>query len=362
MPQLVSNDGLGMTDLVVAFDPTGQGSFDGGIDHRLRRSRHLRFDRWAHLRFQLRAHVAQGRVAVLQRTGEFRHLDLARCILVGSQLQFFLHFTGLGLVLCVRAGDSLVRVLFYFLNILVLGSYFRRPLGVGVLRFERSFASEVGWEQTVVEGLTADLTFFSKDMDRLVVQNPDLQDADDPLFVNLGEGRVRGLELMVRRAPVGDFFGWLSYTLSRSERNDRPGTAEGEWYPFDFDQTHILIGVAGYKLPRNWGVSGRVQYVTGNPTTPYAGGVYDLDQDFYFGYQTAAYNSDRLPPFVAVDLRVDKKYVFKAWQLEVYLDLLNAVRGENPEFTLYNYDYTDSRYIRGLPFIPSPGFQAEFQF
>ena len=60
---------------------------------------------------------------------------------------------------------------------------------------------------------------------------------------------------------------------------------------------------------------------------------------------------------------MDKLYRFKTWQLEVYLDLLNAASpSENPEFTLYNYDYTASRYIRGLPFIPSPGFQAEFYF
>jgi hypothetical protein len=65
---------------------------------------------------------------------------------------------------------------------------------------------------------------------------------------------------------------------------------------------------------------------------------------------------------VAVDLRVDKLFTFKWGTFEVFLDLLNAVRGQNPEFTVYNYDYTDSRYIRGLPFIPSPGFQADFRF
>lgn len=248
-----------------------------------------------------------------------------------------------------------------------------RPEGTVDLGFERAFASEVGWEQTLGPAISADVALFYKRLDDLIVQAPGFTDLGSAYFVNAGIGRVYGSELMVRHAPVDRFFGWVSYTLSRSLRNDAGAQAADAsalfggdpaqgWYPFDFDQTHILVAVAGYKLPRAWEVSGRVQYVTGNPTTPYEGGVYDLDQDFYFGYTTGRYNSERLPDFFALDLRVDKLYRFKTWQLEVYLDLLNAARGENPEFTLYNYDYTASRYIRGLPFIPSPGFQAEFYF
>ncbi len=232
-----------------------------------------------------------------------------------------------------------------------------------VLRFERSWASEIGWEQTVVDGFTLDLTFFSKDLDRLVVQNPDLGDEDDaPLFVNLGEGRVRGLEFMARRAPVGDFFGWVSYTLSRSERNDRPGRADSEWYPFDFDQTHILTVVAGYDLPREWGASARFQHVSGNPYTPYTGAIYDVDDDSYIGFQGGDWNSQRLAPYTALDLRVDKTWTFKGWKLQAYTDLLNVIRGENPEQLQYNYDYTESSVVRGLPFIPSVGLQADIYF
>ena len=102
--------------------------------------------------------------------------------------------------------------------------------------------------------------------------------------------------------------------------------------------------------------------MTGNPYTPYSGGVYDVDQDFYYPYATAAYNSERLPDFFAVNARVDKLFTFQKWQLEAYVDLLNVIRGLNPEFELNNYDYTERTYIRSLPFIPSPGINAEFYF
>jgi hypothetical protein len=180
---------------------------------------------------------------------------------------------------------------------------------------------------------------------------------------------------MVKHAPVDRFFGWLSYTLSRSERNDYPEQEPqegdvisagdphaGTWYPFEFDQTHILVAVAGYRLPRDIELSAKFQYVTGNPYTPYSGCVQDLDQDFCVPYATGTYNSERQPPFIAADARIDKLWTFKKWQLNTFLDLLNVVRGTNPEFVLYNYDYTESTYIRGLPFIPSPGFEAEFHF
>lgn len=228
--------------------------------------------------------------------------------------------------------------------------------------FERAWSSELGWEQKVGTALTFDVTGFYKKLDRLIIQNPELQDIEtDPLYVNEGVGEIYGLEVLARHALVNKVFGWVSYTLSESRRNDTPED-EDAWYPFDFDQTHILVALGGYRLPRDFEVSGKLSYVTGNPTTPFAGGVYDLDQDSYSGYQTADYNSERLPPYFSMDFRVSKLFTFKRWQLETFLDLLNAVHGENPEQVQYNYDYTESAFVSGLPFIPSPGFQAEFTF
>lgn len=238
-----------------------------------------------------------------------------------------------------------------------------RPEGTVELLFERARTAELGVQRNIGEATQADATVFYKNLDRQIVANPDFTDLSSQFFTNDGIGRAYGLETIIRRAPVDRFFGWISYTLSRSERNDYPDlNGEEGWYLFDLDQTHILVGVAGYQFPRDIGLSGKLQYVSGNPTTPISGGVYDLDQDLYYGYQTASYNSERLPAFTALDLRIDKLYTFKRWQLELYMDVLNALRGENPEFVLYNYDYTESRYIRGLPLIPSPGFNAEFNF
>ena len=234
------------------------------------------------------------------------------------------------------------------------------------INLERSWASEVGFEQRIGEAGSVDWTGFYKRLDRLIVTNPDFADADtDSFYVNEGRGRIMGMEILARRALVDQWFGWVSYTLSKSERNDYPTRTidEGnDWYRFDFDQTHILTVVGGYRLPYDFEVSSRFQYVTGNPYTPFAGGVYDIDGREYVLYPEADRNEERLPPYIALDMRLDKLFTFKRWQLEVYTDLLNVIRGENPEQVQYNYDGTEREYISGLPFIPSVGFQADITF
>ena len=90
--------------------------------------------------------------------------------------------------------------------------------------------------------------------------------------------------------------------------------------------------------------------------------MYDIDQDVYQAFPSSARNSERVPPYWTVSARVDKLFTFRSWQLDVFVDFLNAIHGVNPEFQVYNYDYTSSRYVHGLPFIPCPGFEAKFEF
>jgi TonB family protein len=235
------------------------------------------------------------------------------------------------------------------------------PMGEVHLDYESAISSTLGFEQKVGDAWDLDAEVFYKRLYDLIDTNDDFSGLEDSPFVNSAIGRVAGLEIMIKRQPVDNLFGWISYTLSKSERNYHPDEG-GQWYPYELDQTHILVAVAGYRLPYDFEVSTRLQYTTGNPNTPYQGGVYDVDQDFYYGYRSAAYNSERLPAYFATDLRFEKLFTFKSWQLSTYVDFLNVVRGMNPEFEVYNYDYTESAYVRGLPFIPNPGLEAVFHF
>ncbi len=242
------------------------------------------------------------------------------------------------------------------------GLYNEPPQGIDVYfggdaGFERAWASELGWEQKIGPAISADVTGFYRWMDQLNVSSGFGEAPGSTDGAASGVGRAYGMEVMLRHALVDRFFGWVSYTLSHSERNDTPDDPAG-WYDYEFDQTHILTAVAGYRLPLDFEFSGRFQYVTGNPYTPYDGGLYYMDSGRYYGFPSANTNSARMPAYNALDLRISKLFTFTHWQIECFADVLNAYNRKNPEFIRYNYDYTDHEYITGLPIIPSLGFEA----
>ncbi len=176
-----------------------------------------------------------------------------------------------------------------------------------------------------------------------------------PLFTNGGRGRIYGMELSAKVDPRGRFFGYLSYTLSRSQREDR---TEG-WSIFDYDQPHILTVSGTYRLGRGWEVGALFRMTSGNPDTPVIGAIYNKDTDLY----TPVYgrlNSIRKPYFHKLDVRIEKLWTFSAWKLALYLDVQNVYNAENSENIVYDFEYRTRQNIRGLPILPNLGLRGEF--
>ncbi|MBU1430640.1 TonB family protein [Myxococcota bacterium] len=223
------------------------------------------------------------------------------------------------------------------------------------LEQEQSFQVSGGVEQALTglsEGLELDVVGFYKHLYDSVapVEDPAIR------YENIGTGRIYGLEVLLRQNLTRRFFGWISYTAMRSERKDGP---DEDWRLFDFDQTHIFTALGTYKLTNNWEVGLRWRYTTGNPYTPKNKCIYDSDNDTCIAYNLPA-NSERIPPFHQLDLRVERRWIFDLWILSGYLDLQNAYNRENPEGVGYNEDYTQQEIRSGLPIIPSLGFRGEF--
>ena len=151
-------------------------------------------------------------------------------------------------------------------------------------------------------------------------------------------------------------WGWVAYTLSRAERRDEPGE---DFRLFDFDQTHILTVVASGKLPWGLELGIRFRYVTGNPETPVERAVFDADTGVYSPVYGAA-NTTRVPDFLQLDVRLDKEWLFDTWRLLTYIEIQNATNRMNPEGLRYNYDYSESDVVGGLPIIPGFGIKGVF--
>jgi TonB family protein len=211
--------------------------------------------------------------------------------------------------------------------------------------------TSVGAEYQPIDDLFISSDFFYKYLWDVVVGS---EFGGPPFFTNDGEGRIYGTELMARVDPRGRFFGYLSYTLSKSERSVR----EGPWQPFDFDQTHILTVSGVYRLGKGWEAGATFRLVTGNPSTPVIGSSYNDDTGQYspvFG----ELNSERNPTFNRLDIRIEKLWRFKAWRLALYLDMQNVYNATNQEGLVYDYEYRESEPIRGLPILPNLGIRGE---
>jgi TonB family protein len=189
----------------------------------------------------------------------------------------------------------------------------------------------------------------SQDLDvRSALPSPTVAQA----LLSTGIGRTRGIQFLLRKQVGKRFFGWLTYTLSKSER----ANAEGDpYYAYDFDQTHVLGAVASYDLGGGFEVGGRFRYATGFPRTPVVGSYLDGKTGAYeplFG----ALNSIRIPAFWQVDVRMSKRFTLgRGTALEAYLDLQNVTDRSNAEEIVYSPNYTQRRYITGLPILPVLG-------
>jgi TonB family protein len=175
------------------------------------------------------------------------------------------------------------------------------------------------------------------------------------VLTNDAQGRVKGAEFLLKYPPSGRFFGWLAYSLSKAERQ-RPD--EPEYVPFFYDQRHVLTALGSFKLNASINLGARFRYSSGVPQTPVVVSVYDSDNNLYIPIEGER-NSERLAAFHQLDLRADKTFRFKSWRMSGYLEILNIYNRQNAETTRYNFDYTQSQSLNGLPITPVLGLRGE---
>ena len=134
---------------------------------------------------------------------------------------------------------------------------------------------------------------------------------------------------------------------------------ESEERIFDLDQPHILTFITTWKPSASWSIGGRFRYVSGNPSTPVERAVYLANSDIYVPIYGET-NSARFDPFIELDIRIDKTWVYNTWKLNLYLDIQNATNRANQEGTIYSFDYTETTSLSGLPIAPILGVKGEW--
>jgi hypothetical protein len=188
----------------------------------------------------------------------------------------------------------------------------------------------------------------------------------NPLFLNAGIGRSYGVELLLRREFTGRFYGWVAYTLSRSDvlpytLGDTQGLDHAllEWRAFNFDQPQNLTIVAGWRPTPRWELSTRYRYVSGNPFAPVAAATFDADSGRYDA-DAGTFGAARIPAFSQLDARAQYTWTGNLASYSVYLDVQNVLNRRNPEIHQWDYRFRQDGYVSGLPILPTFGFKVRW--
>lgn len=99
-----------------------------------------------------------------------------------------------------------------------------------------------------------------------------------------GKGRSYGCELMLRK-NFGNFTGWISYTLSKTETRI-PGINEDKWYKSSNDRRNDFSIVGIYNINDRWNISASWNYSSGRPLTA-------PDEKYEVGGMTCYYYTER---------------------------------------------------------------------
>ncbi len=206
----------------------------------------------------------------------------------------------------------------------------------------------VGLEHQLPDGWQWKAEAYYKDLNNLVTSDPVTR------YSNSGEGHATGVEYLLRKAPTGKWSGWLSLSLSETERIN---TLTGESFVFEYDQPVILNLVSEYRVDSRWSLGAKWWAHSGSPYTPILGGEVDPDNPGRYRPVYGEINSERLPTYHRLDLRVDRKF---GADVTGYLELLNAYGQKNVAGYQYSVDYSEREAIYQLPTMLSFGVTARF--
>jgi len=222
------------------------------------------------------------------------------------------------------------------------------------LALGRSWQASLGESVRFDPTLTLEVTGFYKQLTELATRSALPTPSSAEVLVSSGRGTSFGVQLLLRQTLAAGWSGWLSATLSRSERTGD----DGQERLFDHDQPLVLSAVLN-KIAGSWSFGARLRYASGSPRTPVVGASYDLQSDRYeplFG----TLDGTRLPAFFQADVRVDRRFELPGdMRLFIYADALNVSVRQSPEEIVYSADYREHAYLLGLPALLALGVRLE---
>jgi len=159
-------------------------------------------------------------------------------------------------------------------------------------------------------------------------------------ILSTGLGRTYGVEFLYQQKFTGTWYGIGSLTWYRSEFS---GTNE-IYQPSLWDNQLLISLLGGYKLGNNWEISTRYRYLGSAPYVPVNS---EKSLQFYPAIVKDFNNigSVRLDSYNQVDVRVDKKWSYRNWSLDLFFEIQNVLANANPQEPSYGLDRNEDGEI-----------------
>lgn len=256
---------------------------------------------------------------------------------------------------------------------LAAGQYYQAPQPIWlvgdarnpqVLKPLRADQVVVGWQRLLRPDLKLQVEAYAKSYadypgrvyrPRAVLQPSGFDDVSNDIPYGLeplvpeATGSVRGAEVLLqKRLSEVPVYGLISASYNRTRFRGLDGTTSRG----AFDSPMVFNGLLGWRPNARWEFSGRVRSAAGLPTTPFTG---DGRLDF-----TQYNQGGRLPTFFALDVRIDRRFVFRRSQLVTYLDVQNATSRKNISQIAWDARLQAPKANESIGLLPSIGVNWEF--
>ena len=205
----------------------------------------------------------------------------------------------------------------------------------------------------------------------------------------LGKRQSYGLEFLLQKKQVTNYYGTISVSLSKTTDDDPRIGKEGSTYPSQYDYP-VIVNLVGGKIVkgvRSWfngqpffikypayilpvsdemEISVKYRYQTGGPYTPERFSRYaqfwEGDTKWSMGMWESdnnRINAARYPDYSRLDIQWISRFYMKNWNINVYIALMNVLNHKNVFYYEYRSDGTIEAAYQ-FAFFPVGGIEIEF--
>ena len=215
-----------------------------------------------------------------------------------------------------------------------------------------------GLESRLRDGLMLTTELYYKDLKDIIVARAEAGETSAPRYSNDGRGRAYGLETLLNAEFSERWYGWLSLTLSRTERRNEMTDEE---FRYAYDQPVVINAVGNYRLNSDWTLGLKWRYQSGQLITPLESVSADPDTAGLYNPVYGERFSERLPAIHRLDLRADRSFRFTDLDMDLYIEIINLYGRNNVTGYRYlNADYSDREEVNDLPTLASVGVRLLF--